>query len=428
MLLNDKKIMATVKFKFRASTVSAKQGTLFVQVIHKRVARQVSTKYKLYPNEWDDGRQAVVIAKDASPDRISYLHALQEDVRRDASRLQLVVLALDHSRKDYRAEDVVRRFLKKEQSSDFMAFAERLVGSLREAGHQSLAGKYQTSIGSFNRFLGGRQVTFDDVDASLMLSYETYLKHLGLCPNTTSFYMRNLRAIYNHAVVQDLTLQHHPFSRVYTGIAKTVKRAVNIEEVMKIQSQELPPDSAADFSRDIFLFSLYTCGMSLTDIAHLKKSNLQGKYLSYCRQKTGQRIVIRWEKCMQQLVDKYKRDDSPYLIPIITRPGDNEARQYQNMLHLINQHLKKLGKQLGLSAKLTSYVARHSWASIAKSQNVPIAAISEAMGHTSERTTLIYLKSFGNALVDCANHKVLSAIAKDAAHPKSRKTKKNKTL
>ena len=151
--------------------------------------------------------------------------------------------------------------------------------------------------------------------------------------------------------------------------------------------------------------------MSLTDIANLKKSDLQGNYLSYCRQKTGQRINIRWEECMQQLVDKYQRDDSPYLIPVISHPGEDETRQYQNRIHLINHQLKKLGKKLGISSKLTSYVARHSWASIAKNQNVPLTAISQAMGHTSERTTTIYLKSFDNTPVDRANSKVLNTIA-----------------
>ena len=190
-----------------------------------------------------------------------------------------------------------------------------------------------------------------------------------------------------------------------------MKRAVNIDEILKIKAYRLPPHSIEDFSRDIFLFSFYTCGMSLTDIANLKKSDLQGNYLSYRRQKTGQRINIRWEECMQQLVDKYQRDDSPYLIPIISHPGENETRQYQNRIHLINHHLKKLGKKLGISSKLTSYVARHSWASIAKNQNVPLTAISQAMGHTSERTTTIYLKSFDNTPVDRANSKVLNTIA-----------------
>ena len=403
--------MATTRFKFRASSISGKQGTLFLQVIHQRVARQVSTKYKLYSNEWDADSQSVVIRRDTSSERSQYLHVVQETLQRDTSRLQLIILTLDHSRKEYKAEDVLKRFLKKEQSNLFAVFAETLIDKKREEGHRSLATKYQSSLNSLIRFLKGRLLTFDEMDASQMLSYENYLKDLGLCPNTTSFYMRNLRAIYNQAVEQGLTPQNHPFARVYTGIAKTVKRAVNIEEVQKIKAKELPPDSAEEFSRDIFLFSLYTCGMSPTDIAHLLKSDLQGDHLSYRRQKTGQRITIRWEPCMQKLVDKYNNDDSPYLIPLITRPGEDEERQYQNRIHLINHHLKKLGEELGLSSRLTSYVARHSWASIAKSQDVPVAAISEAMGHTTERTTRIYLKSFDNTLVDCANQKVLSAIA-----------------
>ena len=381
--------MATTRFKFRASSVSGKQGTLFIQVIHQRVVRQVSTSYKLYPKEWDADRQSVVIPKDTSSKRSPYLHNVQEALRSDAARLRLIILSLDHSRKAYQAKDVVKRFLKKEQSDEFAVFAETLIGQKREEGHLSLAVKYQSSLNSLNRFLDGRLLTFDEMDASQMLSYENYLKKQGLCSNTTSFYMRNLRAIYNQAVEQGLTPQNYPFARVYTGIAKTVKRAVNIEEVQKIKTKELPADSTVAFSRDIFLFSFYTCG----------------------RQKTGQRIIIHWEECMQQVADKYKNEGSPYLIPIITCPGEDEARQYQNKIHLINHHLKKLGEELGLSSKLTSYVARHSWASIAKSQDVPVAAISEAMGHTTERTTRIYLKSFENTLVDGANQKVLRAIA-----------------
>ena len=403
--------MATTKFKLRASTFSGKQGTLIIQVIHKRMVRQLSTKYKLYPEEWDARRQSVVIPEHTDTHRCCYLQAVHEAVQLDASRLQLIILTFDHSRKDYHAEDVVKQFFMKEKTDDFTTFAETLINRKREEGHPSLAAKYLSSLNSIKRFLDGRPLPFDDIDTSLLTDYETHLKNLGLCPNTTSFYMRNLRAIYNQAVEQGFTSQCHPFARVYTGIAKTVKRAVNIDEILKIKAYRLPPHSIEDFSRDIFLFSFYTCGMSLTDIANLKKSDLQGNYLSYCRQKTGQRINIRWEECMQQLVDKYQRDDSPYLIPIISHPGDDETRQYQNRIHLINHHLKKLGKKLGLSSKLTSYVARHSWASIAKNQNVPLAAISQAMGHTSERTTTIYLKSFDNTPVDCANSKVLNTIA-----------------
>lgn len=197
--------MATTRFKFRASSVSGKQGTLFIQVIHQRVVRQVSTKYKLYPKEWDAAKQSVVFPKDTFPPRSQYLQEVQEALQHDAARLQLIILSLDHSRKAYQARDVVERFLKKEPSDAFQQFAERIIDQKKEEGHLSIATKYRSSLNSLNRFLDGRLLTFDDMNSSQMLSYETYLKKQGLCSNTTSFYMRNLRAIYNQAVKQGLT-------------------------------------------------------------------------------------------------------------------------------------------------------------------------------------------------------------------------------
>ena len=145
--------MATTRFKFRASSVSGKQGTLFIQVIHQRVVRQVSTSYKLYSKEWDAAKQSVVVPKDTSSKRSPYLHNVQEALRSDAARLRLITLSLDHSRKAYQAKDVVKRFLKKEQSDEFAVFAEMLIGQKREEGHLSLATKYQSSLNSLNRFL-----------------------------------------------------------------------------------------------------------------------------------------------------------------------------------------------------------------------------------------------------------------------------------
>ena len=115
--------MATTKFKLRASTVSGKQGTLIIQVIHKRMVRQLSTKYKLYPEEWDARRQSVVIHEHTATHRCLYLQTVHEAVQLDASRLQLIILTLDHSRKDYHAEDVVKQFFMKEKTDDFTTFA-----------------------------------------------------------------------------------------------------------------------------------------------------------------------------------------------------------------------------------------------------------------------------------------------------------------
>ena len=409
--------MATTKIKFRPSSVPGREGTLFLQVIHRRVVRQVSTSYRLYPHEWDRVGQSVVVCVVEDAVRVDdaargrYLRAVQEGLREDWLRMQLIIFRLEQAGGAYRAEDVVRLFRQREQVREFSEFAEVLIAEKREQGRASLAAKYTLSLNSFRRFVGkGAPVAIEGMSAALMQRYEAYLKQRGLCLNTVSFYMRTLRAIYNQAVERGFTPQAKPFARVYTGIARTKKRAVDVGDVRKIREAVLPCGSAAALSRDLFLFSLYTCGMSMVDMAYLKKGDVVGGYITYRRRKTGQPILVRWEPCMQEIVERYDTGASPYLLPIISRPGVDEVRQYRNKIRVVNKHLKQLGHRLGLAAKLTTYVARHSWASIAKDLQVPVSAISEAMGHTSESTTRIYLKSFENAVVDRANHAVLQGL------------------
>ena len=158
------------------------------------------------------------------------------------------------------------------------------------------------------------------------------------------------------------------------------------------------------------MFSFYTRGMSFIDMAQLTHGNLNGGMLIYRRQKTSQQIYIKWEPDMQEIVEKYKSYNSPYLLPIATGEGTIVWRQYKNAYNRITKHLKKLGEMIGLSIPLTTYVARHSWASIAKSKNIALSTISEALGHDSEKTTQIYLSSLDTSAVDKANQLILNSI------------------
>jgi integrase len=200
------------------------------------------------------------------------------------------------------------------------------------------------------------------------------------------------------------------FQLVSTGVDKTVKRAVPLKVIRRIRDLDLTLSPVLDYARDLFMFSFYTRGMAFVDMAYLKKKDLQNGVLVYRRQKTGQQLFIKWEKPMQEIVGKYDTSATPYLLPII-RDMDTDARkQYKNAAHLVNDKLKKIGRQLGLAIPLTSYVARHAWASIAKSKNIPISTISEAMGHDSENTTRIYLASLDTSVVDKANSLILKSL------------------
>ena len=281
-----------------------------------------------------------------------------------------------------------------------------VIAQLQQMGKQRTSETYRCTLKSFMQFREDKDVLLEDIDSDLMLMYEAYLRGRGLTKNSTSFYMRILRAVYNRAVEKDLTTNRNPFKHVYTGIDKTIKRAIPLKAIKQIKNLDLSLQPSLDFARDMFLFSFYTRGMSFIDMAYLKKKDLSNGILSYRRRKTGQQLFIRWEKCMQEIVNKYDTDlYSPYLLPILKYPYDRN--QYKNMLYRTNKSLKEIAKMVGLSIPLTLYVARHSWASIAKSKNIPISVISEGMGHDSEMTTQIYLASLDNAVVDRANTQIL---------------------
>lgn len=159
------------------------------------------------------------------------------------------------------------------------------------------------------------------------------------------------------------------------------------------------------------MFSFYTRGMSFVDMSFLKDSNIRNGVLVYSRRKTGQRLYIKWEKCMQDIVDKYRFSAvPPYLLPLNGNLSENNGLNYRRALLNVNRNLKKVASLAGISVPLTMYVARHSWATAAKEKNIPLSIISECMGHDSDMTTQIYLASLDNAMVDKANMEIINAL------------------
>ncbi len=402
--------MATVKVKFRPSSVITKEGTLYYQITHDRVVRQINTGYKLYPTEWHSFTSQIVVPPNAEESRSHYLLALQNNLKKETARLAEIIVRLNRTDSAYTADRIVELYNLRSDNDSFLLFTRNLIVQLKQIGKIRTAETYTCALNSFIRFQGETDLLWEAVDSNLMIEYEVYLKAEGVCPNTSSYYMRSLRAIYNRAVEKELTIQRYPFKHVYTGIDKTVKRAVPVTVIRQIRNLKLEHNPMLDYARDIFMFSFYTRGMSFVDMAYLKKKDLHNGILSYRRQKTNQQLFIKWEKPMQEIIDKYDTTGTPYLLPIIKDVGKDERRQYKNASHLVNCKLKKIGIQLGLTIPLTTYVARHGWASIAKSKNIPISTISEAMGHDSENTTRIYLASLNTSVIDKANSLIIKSI------------------
>lgn len=402
--------MATVRIKFRASSIEKREGTLYYQIIHNRLARQINTGYKLHSCEWDAAKTKAKVNEAKDEQRRQYLAALNTEVELGLSTLQKVISALELKGEAFTAESIVAKYEEARQQGGFMSFVCKQIAHFQRANRVSAATKLGYALNSFRKFVGKDDLPFDNVTSDLMEEYEGWLRKRGNCSNTVSFYMRQLRPVYNLAVERGLADNKQPFKHVYTGIDQTVKRAIPLTVIRKIQGLDLTGKPHLDRARDLFLFSLYTRGMSFVDMCNLKKTDLKDGILTYRRQKTKRLMMVKWEKPMQQILDKLGKTDGTALLPIIDDRQNSETNHRTNALHKLNRNLSQIGRMVGLDILLTSYVARHTWASLAQSSNVSIGTISRGLGHDNESTTRIYLAAIDTSAVDKANSKILNIL------------------
>ena len=400
--------MASIKVKFRSSTVADLEGTIYYQIIHERKVRQLLSDYKVFPAEWDESRSTVTTLQKG--ERKSFILSIRERIRWDVERLTKIDRKLDANGLGYTVDDVVDEFNLYSHEYSVFNFMASIIAKLRQNGKVRTSETYKSTLNSFRKFRQGKDIMLDCLTSEIMEAYEAWQRKRGVVPNTISFYTRILRAVYNRAVEDEIIENRNPFRKVYTGVDKTVKRALPLSVIKKIKVLDLSPAPSLDFARDMFLMSFYLRGMSFVDMAFLKKSDLKNGYVAYRRRKTGQQLVIEWTKEMQIILDKYPENESGYLLPIIRNPGTNERCTYRNVGYNINHNLKNIAVMVGVTIPLTLYVARHSWASAAKAKGVPLSVISEGMGHDSETTTQIYLASLDTSVVDKANSLILKSL------------------
>ena len=403
--------MASIKVKYRPSATNGKEGSIYYQVIHKRTVRQIGTDFRVFDTEWDKEASSVRIMPETNENRKRYLHSVAEHIGWDIRQLQAIIAQCDRQGGKYTADSIIEKFNSHADKQSLFGFMQGVIRQLKQLGKARTSETYTAALASFMKFREGQDILLCEIDSDTMMLYEAWLKSKEICPNSTSFYMRILRAVYNRAVEKELTEQKYPFKHVYTGISKTVKRALPLKAIKRIKELDLTLKPHLEYARDMFLFSFYTRGMSFIDMAYLKKSDLKNGILTYRRRKTGQQLTIKWEECMDEIVSKYRNAyNTQYLLPIIINPLSDSRKQYRNAIYRVNTALKDIAKFVGLSMPLTMYCTRHSWASIAKTKNIPISVISEGMGHDSEETTRIYLASLDTSTVDKANSLIIKSL------------------
>lgn len=402
--------MISVKLKFKPSLHIDKEGSLVFQLIHERVVRRITSKYKIYNDEWDDFNGRIILPAKSSP-RYEHLNLIRFNVEWELQRMKGIIKNYAAAGRQLSLDDMVSILLPDDDTGQSVFnFIHYQIIYKRKLGKIRSSETYKSTLNSFMRFRNGVDLPFSMIDSELLELYEAQMLRRGLSRNTTSFYMRILRTNYKMAVERGLTHDSRPFRHVYCGMDKTMKRSISFGDIKKIKELDLSGKPVWEYARDMFIFSFCTRGMSFVDMAYLKKKDLRNGYLTYRRKKTGQLLIIEWTRQMQEILNKYKPNKTKYLLPIIIREDGSERRQYQNQMMKINRHLKEVADMAHLSVPLSLYYSRHSWATIARGKDIPLSVISEGLGHESETTTQIYLDSIKSYEVDEANRKILKGL------------------
>ena len=382
---------------------------LVFQIIHRRQRRLIYTGIHLYEESFNQEKQQV-ISSERQKFKRNELHIINENLhflRRDIEHL---VALLTEQKDTFTVETIASLYSRRKNNIYFFTFAEQIIEQNKKLEKYGTANNYQATVNIFYQYVKSDKLKFVDINAKLIKDFGIFLQMRKLKQNSIAFYVNNLRTLYNkgaEAGVFDLPLGGSPFDKVPVKRVKTIKRALPIDIVRQIRELDLSDSKDMELSRDIFMFSFYSRGMPLVDVLNLKTKEIDNCSFHYYRSKTKTLIKVGITEQLQLLIDKYSSEGG-YVFPCLNEKNSVEEnyKKYRNFLVWQNNTLKRIARMIGVRQNLTTYVARHSWATIAKEKGIAVAVISEGLGHSTESVTNIYLKSFEQRMIDEANSKV----------------------
>lgn len=381
---------------------------LVLRIIHDRRKKIIYTPYHLFQSEFNSETQRVLPSKESGLTK-QKSDDINRYIRNKREQLERILIQLKKdTQKEYTADDIICKLKTQRTTKYLLSYFKMEIISMRQVNRFGSATLYNSTMNSLQRFANTSKITFKDINYRFIADYTRYLEGKGLSRNTIHMYMRNLRSVYNKAQKEGIIhFRQSPFSDFSMGVMPTLKRSLSKEYIRKIAFADFSSDKTLSLVRDIFMFSFYTRGMSLVDMVYLRHSDIISGIIYYKRNKTGKQLQITISPPLHEIIDRY-RTDSPFVLPLLQDDSSESLyRQYRSVLNLINKNLKRIGMILELEEKLTTYVARHSWATIAKAEGISIATISEGLGHTTEKTTQIYLRAFDRTIIDEANAKII---------------------
>ena len=377
---------------------------LVFQVIHNRRKKLLYTGYRMKEEVFDESEGKIMNGV-GSTFTATEVVKMNRELRKMRNRIDTRIRQLERAGEEFAVEDILTQnaFGTGKPQFYLLRYINAQIERKQELKKVGMAAAYKSTRSSLAKFIGRPDVRMSEVDLAFVRRYEDFLYSNGASGNTVSYYLRNLRSLYNQAVTDGYHPRgEYPFAKAQTRPAKTVKRALSRTDMQNLADLNLENEPELEFTRDLYLFSFYAQGMAFVDIVLLKKTDICNGVLTYSRHKSKQLIRIVVTPQMQGVIDKYNTENE-YLFPIISGEYASGYQKYRLALGRINRHLKKIAVVADIKVPLTTYTARHTWATLARDYGAPISVISAGLGHTSEEMTRVYLKDFDVSMLNQVN-------------------------
>ena len=382
---------------------------LILRIVHNRKSLSFSLGYSLLEKDWNE-KNSEVKKSFMGVSNITRLNKYLQKQRINA--LDIVNQMQDSGEiNNITISELKSRIVHKSSKVTFSQFMEQTINELKKAGRFGYAKSLKDTLQIVMRFRNNEDITFQELNYKFLIQFENDCYRRGMSVNSLAVFMRTIKMIYNRAIKTGIVKRElYPFTGYTIKTTKTKKRAVSRDVIGQIEALKLPENTRIWHARNYFLFSFYAMGINFADLARLKVSNLIDGRLEYTRQKTKKEYSIKITDSIQEILNLYIKDQKSddYIFPVITRIGypELEYRDVVDKRRIYNKKLKEISNLCNLETNLTSYVSRHSWATIAKRKGVPVAVISEGMGHEDVKTTEIYLDSFDKEVLDDYNEMI----------------------
>lgn len=398
---------------------------IFIRVIEDRKARYIKTGFSVKEDDWDfkEDLFRVKYRKTEEQHKVKEHERNNEILEKKLREANRVIKDLIEDNRIISSEQVKEAIVKEKNrgKTSVLNYIDKIVEDRKNQGNIGTAQCYKDLKRSLKKFIeanGKQDITFKEISFAFLKSYEQDFRNRSVKDTGISFYMRSLRAVFNSAIEEGACKREvYPFDKYKISKLKTdtTKRAISKDDIAKIVNLKIDSESTQYHSRNYFLFSYYNRGINFSDMAMLKWKNLVGNRLIYIRLKTKKPYNVLLLEPSIKILEYYRanffRGEDSFIFPILDESKHITPTTIKNRIHKIlgqtNEDLKDIGKEIKLNIPLTTYVARHTFATVMKRSGVSTSIISEALGHDSERTTQIYLDSFENDVLDEASRALL---------------------